>query len=101
MANVAYAARILQELHRRHGAWPAAIARCHSGTPERGEEDLRRVTLAWGEAPPGGVQAPERARDPVVVMLAPAASQVQVFRPSPLPTAPRPVVLSLSTGRRG
>lgn len=99
-ANVAYAARFLLELHRRHGAWPAAIARYHSGTPERGEEYLRRVTLAWGEAPPAGVQAPARARDPVVVMLAPAASQVQVFRPNPLPTAPRPVVLQLPSARR-
>ena len=101
VANVAYAARFLQDLQRRHGSWPAAIARYHSGTPERGEEYLRRVTLAWGEAPSRGVEVPVRPRDPVVVLLAPAAAQVQVFRPSALPTAPRPVILTLPGSRRG
>jgi hypothetical protein len=99
--NVAYAARFLLDLHRRHGGWPAAIARYHSGTPERGDEYLRRVTLAWGEAPHGPAPLPARARDPVVVMLAPVASQVQVFRPSPPTAVPRPVSVTLPSARRG
>ncbi len=92
--NVAYAARFLADLHRRHGNWPAAIAHYHSATPERGQEYLRRVNAAWGQADGQLVVAVAMARapDPVVVMLAPAAQRVQVVTPAALATGPRMMV---------
>lgn len=94
--NVAYAIRFLHELHRRHGDWPAAIMRYHSGTPQRGEEYARRVQLAWTQMPralPAAAPPPASQRDRVAVLLSPEAMLVQVIRPSTTPAGNRPVIL--------
>lgn len=86
-ANAAAAAQFLSELHQRSGDWDAAVARYHSALPERGEPYRMRVLAQWrgggavsglihsspSETPTGG--------DPVVVLLAPAATAIPVFTP--------------------
>jgi hypothetical protein len=94
--NVAYAIRLLHELRRRHGDWPAAIMRYHSGTPQRGEEYARRVNLAWGAAPAAAApSAPAGTRDRVAVLVSPEALMVQVIRPSAVPAGNRPVIITM------
>jgi hypothetical protein len=102
--NVAYAIRLLHELHRRHGDWPAAIMRYHSGTVQRGEAYARRVNLAWaGAMPPRAAPsfAPPAApmRDRVAVLLSQEAMLVQVIRPSAVPAGNRPVMLAMPRER--
>ena len=46
-ANVAYAARFLNQLYRQTGDWPQAAAAYHSQTPAIGAEYERRVMAAW------------------------------------------------------
>jgi soluble lytic murein transglycosylase-like protein len=99
--NVAHAIRFLRELHQRHGDWPAAVMRYHSGTLQRGEAYARRVNLAWG-ALPASSPAPTAAvpvRDRVAVLLSPEAMLVQVIRPTRDPTANRPVVFRMTRER--
>lgn len=108
--NVGYAIRLLHELRRRHGDWPAAIMRYHSGTAQRGEAYARRVNLAWTGAPPvvptsgsmpgpipGSITGP--SPDRVAVLLSPEAMLVQVIRPSPVPPGNRPVLLAMPRER--
>ena len=46
-ANVAYAARFLNQLYRQTGDWPQAAAAYHSQTPAIGAEYERRVMAVW------------------------------------------------------
>ncbi|MDJ0387568.1 lytic transglycosylase domain-containing protein [Roseomonas sp. E05] len=58
-ANTRYAVRFLRALRAQHGDWGAAVARYHSGEPERGLAYSRRVALArLGAAWNGGGAAP-------------------------------------------
>ncbi len=41
--NVRYGAALLAALHRRHGAWPAAVAHYHAGDPVKGRAYTCRV----------------------------------------------------------
>jgi len=84
--NVAYAIRFLNQLRARHGDWPAAIARYHSGTAQRGVDYLLRVQLALGTPGPTPLAAAAEARrDRVAVLISPMALTVQVIRPSVAP----------------
>ncbi len=49
MANAAYAARFLLQLHEETGAWPTATAWYHSATPDLGADYQRRVAAVWPE----------------------------------------------------
>jgi hypothetical protein len=55
VANTAYAARFLKELHAQLGAWELATAAYHSTDPDRGQAYLTRVAAAQqalaGEGP--------------------------------------------------
>lgn len=86
--NVAYAIRFLNQLRARHGDWPAAIARYHSGTAQRGADYLLRVQLALGTPGPtplAAAAAAEAGRDRVAVLISPMALTVQIIRPSVAP----------------
>lgn len=84
--NVAYAVRLLRELHARHGDWPSAVSRYHSAEPARREGYWRRVSAALEQRDlplassmrSGG----DMAMDRVVIRMSPAAMQVQVIRPT-------------------
>lgn len=72
IANVAYGARFLRELHAQTGDWQAATARYHSATPERGSayqrkvaavmEDERRIGLNLSGTPTIAASRPPPAR---------------------------------------
>ncbi len=47
MANAAYGARFLGELHRQTGSWPLAAAAYHSQTPDIGQAYEIRVMAIW------------------------------------------------------
>lgn len=49
--NTRYAARFLNSLYARTGAWPAAAAAYHSFTPELGARYGRLIAAVWGGAP--------------------------------------------------
>ncbi len=94
--NVAYAAEFLHRLHRRHGDWPSAIMRYHSGTPWRGEAYAQRVQRAWTGAPmPAPTAGPVPGNDRVAVLLSPQAMLVQVIRPRAIPRVSRPAALPM------
>lgn len=48
VANTAYAARFLKELHTQLGSWELATAAYHSTDPDRGQAYLTRVAAAQG-----------------------------------------------------
>ncbi|MEQ9642575.1 MAG: transglycosylase SLT domain-containing protein [Alphaproteobacteria bacterium] len=50
IANVAYAAVFLKELHQENRSWTRAIAYYHSRTPERYRKYAARVMALWAEA---------------------------------------------------
>ncbi len=57
VSNANFAARFLNELHRRTDSWPKAIAAYHSDTPQIADDYRRRVMVTWqqhGHAPGGG-----------------------------------------------
>jgi Transglycosylase SLT domain len=47
--NADYAARFLTELFSQTSAWPLAVGRYHSATPDLGEEYKRKVMAIWPE----------------------------------------------------
>ena len=49
LANAAYAALFLTQLHAQTGEWTSATARYHSATPERGAAYQRKVAAIWPE----------------------------------------------------
>ena len=49
VANAAYAARFLLQLHQETGPWPTATAWYNSATPELGADYQRRVAAVWPE----------------------------------------------------
>lgn len=49
VANAAYAARFLLQLHDQTGTWPTATAWYHSATPELGADYRRKVMAVWPE----------------------------------------------------
>jgi len=81
-ANAAYAARFLNSLHGRTGAWPAAAAAYHSFTPERGAQYARLIAAVWAGAPvpvtpgpPGAGGAPGAE-----IVSFPDGGQLRIFR---------------------
>ncbi|WP_338665299.1 murein transglycosylase [Pararoseomonas sp. SCSIO 73927] len=63
LTNVRYAAAFLLRLRAETGGWEAAVARYHSGDPERGAAYGQRVALAqlgrpWDGAAPASAPAP-------------------------------------------
>ena len=48
--NIAYAAKLLQHLHKRYGSWEAAIRYYHSGSSVHNLPYQRKVFQAWGNA---------------------------------------------------
>ncbi len=86
-ANAAYAARFLNSLHGRTGAWPAAAAAYHSFTPERGAQYARLIAAVWAGAPvpvtpgpPGAGGAPGAE-----VVSFPDGGQLRIFREATVP----------------
>lgn len=55
VANTAYAARFLKELHDQLGTWELATAAYHSTDPERGRGYLARVAAAQEAMAEGGI----------------------------------------------
>jgi hypothetical protein len=50
MANAAYAAQFLSQLHAELGSWEEAAAHYHSTTPELAADYKRKVLVAWTAA---------------------------------------------------
>jgi hypothetical protein len=86
-ANAAYAARFLNSLRGRTGAWPAAAAAYHSFTPERGAQYAKLIAAVWAGAPvpvtpgpPGAGGAPGAE-----IVSFPDGGQLRIFREAAAP----------------
>ena len=77
-ANVAYAARFLNQLYRQTGDWPQAAAAYHSQTPAIGAEYERRVMAVWPLAARLPAEAAQFAPHvaPVAAPLPPVVSAI-------------------------
>ncbi|MGZ8408348.1 MAG: transglycosylase SLT domain-containing protein [Hyphomicrobium sp.] len=79
-ANVAYAARFLQELYAQMGSWHEAAGRYHSATPQYNQPYKERIARLWDEQRKGGSSIALASRDPA------AAAPAEVAR-DPVPRA--------------
>jgi hypothetical protein len=83
-ANVAYAARFLQQLHGKMGSWHEAAGRYHSATPIYNQRYKEKIARLWYEQRKGGGSIALASRDPVAA--APAVAPAEVAR-DPAPRA--------------
>ncbi|WP_419898755.1 lytic transglycosylase domain-containing protein [Roseomonas sp. USHLN139] len=86
--NAAYAARFLRRLQAETGDWMQAVARYHSGDPQRGAAYRARVAAWLGTLPPATPPALAATARPLAVQRPGQAAAVVVWLQAP-PRLPR------------
>jgi hypothetical protein len=79
-ANVAYAARFLQQLYVKMGSWHEAAGRYHSATPLYNQRYKEKIARLWDEQRTGAGSLALASREPVAV--APDVAPAEVPRTS-------------------
>jgi len=74
--NATYAARFLQSLYARLGAWPAAASAYHSFTPGLGAQYAKLIAAVWSGAPVPVVEQPNGAE----IVRFPGGGEMRMFR---------------------